>query len=257
MKDVIDLGLIGALHLHRVGRDGASEHHHEAFQTSTLAALLDARYDGDVAVGELRRHGDLGLGTFDALDGELVMLDGEVWRADANGDLSRPAAETGTPFAVVTRFAADVEVELDEALDHEALVALIERNVTEHGCAAVRFDGRLDLIHARSVPRQEPPYRGLAEVAADQRVFDIAGAEGSLVGFRFPAQAGTVNLPGYHLHVATANRTRGGHVLRACVGPGTLALDHLDDLHMELPPGVELPTAPTDVATIDRVERQG
>jgi acetolactate decarboxylase len=257
MKDVVDLGLIGALHLHRVGLADAPERPHEAFQTSTLAALLDARYDGDVAVGELRRHGDLGLGTFDALDGELVMLDGEVWRADVDGNLSRPADDVGTPFAVVTAFGADVEIELEAPADHEALVALIERHVSEHACAAVRFDGRLDRVHARSVPRQHPPYRPLAEVAGDQHVFDIDAADGSLVGFRFPAEAGGVNVPGYHLHVATADRARGGHVLRARVGPGTLAIDRLEDLHMELPPGVELPSGPGDAGALDRVEHQG
>jgi acetolactate decarboxylase len=257
MSHVVDLGLIGALHVHQVGLQEAPERLHEAFQTSTLGALLDARYDGDVAIGELHRHGDFGLGTFDALDGELVMLDGEVWRAGADGDLNRPADDVGTPFAVVTRFDADVEVTLDAPIDHEALVALIERHVAEHGCAAVRFDGRLEQVHARSVPRQLPPYRPLAEVAAEQHVFDITASDGSLVGFRFPAETGTINLPGYHLHVATADRTRGGHVLRARVGPGTLALDHLDDLHMELPPGIELPTGPADLDALDRAERQG
>jgi acetolactate decarboxylase len=257
MKEIIDLGLIGALHLHRVGREGNREHVHEAFQTSTLAALLDGKYDGDMSVGDLGDHGDLGLGTFDALDGEMVMIDGEVWRADADGHLTRPTAGTGTPFAVITEFAPDADIEIETAIEHEALVALIEQNVSEHGCAALRFDGRLELVHARSVPRQDKPYRPLAEVAAEQHVFDLEDVDGSLVGYRFPAEAGTVNLPGFHLHVLTKDRTRGGHVLRARVGPGTLAVDHLDDLHMELPPGVELPVGPADMEALDRAERQG
>lgn len=256
MKEIVDLGLIGALHLHRVGHD-ARERVHEAFQTSTLAALLDARYDGDVTIGELGRHGDLGLGTFDALDGELAMIDGEVWRADADGHLSRPAPDTGTPFAVVTAFEPDARIAVGAAVEHEALVALIEEHVPAHGCAALRFDGRLELVHARSVPRQAKPYRPLAEVANDQHVFDIADTAGSLVGFRFPAEAGGVNLPGYHLHAVTDDRTRGGHVLRARVGPGTLAVDHLDDLHMELPPGIALPDGPADADTVERIEREG
>lgn len=257
MKDVVDLGLIGAMHLHQVGRRGAPEHVHEAFQTSTLAALLDGRYDGDVTIAELRRHGDLGLGTFDALDGELVALDGVVWRADEHGRLHRPADDVRTPFAVVTRFAADVELTLDVALDHERLLELIELHAPAHGCAALRFDGRLEHVHARSVPRQRPPYRPLAEVAADQRVFDLGPVDGSVVGFRFPDESGGVNVPGHHLHVATADRTRGGHVLEASVGPGTLRIDRLEDLHMELPAGIELPTGPADPAALDRIEHDG
>lgn len=257
MSIAVDPGLIGALHLHRVGLGGTPEATHEAFQTSTLAALLDGRYDGDVTVAELRRHGDLGLGTFDALDGELIAVDGVVWRADEHGRLQQPDDDVRTPFAVVTHFAADVELILDDILGHDELLELIERHVPAHGCAALRFDGRLEQVHARSVPRQQPPYRPLAEVAADQRVFDLGPVDGTIVGFRFPDESGGVNVPGYHLHVATADRTRGGHVLQARVGPGTLTVDRLDDLHMELPAGIELPAGPADLAILDRIEHGG
>jgi acetolactate decarboxylase len=41
-----------------------------------MGALLAGVYDGNVTIRELLRHGDFGLGTFNALDGEMLVLDG-------------------------------------------------------------------------------------------------------------------------------------------------------------------------------------
>lgn len=39
------------------------------FQTSTINALLDGVYDGEMTYKELKQHGGFGLGTFNGLDG--------------------------------------------------------------------------------------------------------------------------------------------------------------------------------------------
>ncbi|HEY8585066.1 MAG TPA: acetolactate decarboxylase, partial [Capillimicrobium sp.] len=106
----------------------------------------------------------------------------------------------------------------------------------------VRVEGRFERVRARSVPRQHPPYRPLPEVVADQHVFDLADIEGTMVGFRFPADAGAINVPGHHLHVADRDRRRGGHVFDCVLREGWLSVDHSADVHAELPPGVELAT---------------
>ncbi|MCW2952735.1 MAG: alpha-acetolactate decarboxylase [Conexibacter sp.] len=240
----IDPRLVQALHLRTVRHAALTDElaAHVAFQTSTLEALFDGSFDGDLTVGELRRHGDLGLGTFDALDGEMIVVDGEVWRAHADGSVVRAGDDERTPFAVVTSFAADVTLALAEPLDQEALLRAIgDAAGGIDATYAIRFDGALGLVRARSVPRQQMPYPTLVEAAASQCEFTLGPAEGTLVGFAFPSWAGGVELPGFHLHAITADRRRGGHVLEAQVGPGTLQLAVLTDLHMELPPGVELP----------------
>jgi len=261
----IDPRLVSALHLQALRHAALPAEEraaHAAFQTSTLEALLDGAYDGDLTIGELRRHGDLGLGTFDALDGEMVVLDGEVWRARADGTVVRAADDARTPFAVVTPFAADATVAIEAAMGQEELLAQAVRAMPARpsvadAALAIRFDGRLEAVHARSVPPQPRPYPPLAEAAATQRTFELGPAEGSLVGFAFPAWAGGVELPGAHLHAITADRARGGHVLHARVGPGVLRVAAVTDLHLELPPGVELPAAGLDAdraATLDRLE---
>ena len=55
-----------------VGRDTVS-------QTSTITALLEGCYDGVETCGALKERGDLGIGTFDRLDGEMILLDGAVY----------------------------------------------------------------------------------------------------------------------------------------------------------------------------------
>jgi acetolactate decarboxylase len=269
----IDPRLVSALHLQALRHAAlpVEEHAaHVAFQASTLEALVDGAYDGDLTIGELRRHGDLGLGTFDALDGEMIVLDGEVWRARADGTVERAPDEACTPFAVVVPFTADATVAVDGVVEQEELLGLAtrgwvspaggrERSPAGDVTLALRFDGRLEAVHARSVPPQPKPYPPLAEAATTQREFDLGPVDGSLAGFVFPAWAGGVELPGAHLHAITADRTRGGHVLHARVGPGVLRVAAVSDLHLELPPGVELPAGGLDAdraAALDRLENR-
>jgi acetolactate decarboxylase len=109
------------------------------------------------------------------------------------------------------------------------------------------------------VPRQLPPYRPLAEVVGDQHVFELRELEGTLVGFRFPDYAQGLEVGGYHLHFISADRERGGHVLETRLREGTAHFDVAGELHVELPPGVELDSAQLDASTraaLDRVEHQ-
>lgn len=235
---------------------------HVLFQASTIGALLDGSYDGDLTFAELGERGDLGLGTLNGLDGEMIAIDGEFLRADVDGRINVIASGDRTPFAVVTRFEPTVEAEVGGGLDHEAiLAALDELAPAGESTFAVRLDGRFESVRARSVPRQEPPYRPLGEVVADQHVFEFADVEGSMVGFRFPAYVEGIEVAGYHLHFVDAARRRGGHVLGSrSAGPLRARIDPAEDLHVELPPAVDLADpdlAAETHAAIDSVERGG
>jgi len=239
-------------HEHLRGTDPS----HTAVQTSTITALLDGSYDGEVTIGELLEAGDLGLGTLDALDGELVILDGEAWQCAADGTVNRVGAEVTTPFAVVTRFSADETLEAPGPVPHKALLALLEEHAPPTtGCDAIRIEGRFSRVHARSVPRQEPPYPPLSEVAERQVEWTFEDVEGTVVGFRFPRSAAGVEVPGHHLHFLAADRSCGGHVLECDLESGNIQVEEVDGLRLELPPGVELPGAgEADEETIRRVE---
>jgi acetolactate decarboxylase len=226
--------------MHREELHGGHDPHLHV-QASTIGALLEGAYDGDLSFAELADHGDLGLGTLNGLDGEMIALDGEFFRADVEGRIHPVPAEERTPFAVVVEFEPTIEAVVEEPLEHAALLSRLDRLAPAGASScAVRVDGRFDRVRARSVPRQRPPYRPLTEVVADQRVFEFDDVAGTLVGFRFPAYAAGIEVAGYHLHFLDADRSRGGHVLEARIRSGSVAIDPSDDLHVELPPRVDL-----------------
>lgn len=51
------------------------------YQVSTLQALALGFSKPVITVEELLMHGDLGLGTFEDVDGEMIVLDGKCHRA--------------------------------------------------------------------------------------------------------------------------------------------------------------------------------
>jgi acetolactate decarboxylase len=263
LRAVIDPRLARALHVQTLHREQLAPEHepHVLFQASTIGALLEGAYDGDVTFAELAEHGDLGLGTLNALDGEMIALDGRFHRADVAGRTAEIEPDALTPFAVVVPFAPAVELSLDAPLDHAALLAALDGALPPGAAAcAVRVDGDFELVRARSVPRQEPPYKPLTEVAAEQHVFELEDLCGSLVGFRFPEYSGALEVSGFHLHFISDDRRRGGHVLDCRTRAVTARLDPVTDLHVELPPGVDLSEPHLDLGVqeaVRRVERQG
>jgi acetolactate decarboxylase len=169
-------------------------------------------------------------------------------------------SEERTPFAVVTRFEPTVDVEIEGPLEHAELLAQLDRLIpADAATCAIRLDGRFELVRARSVPRQSPPYRPLTEVILEQHVFELAEVEGTMLGFRFPDYAEGFEVSGYHLHFVSDDRERGGHVLASrCAGLLRARLDPSNDLHVELPPGIELAdpeVAAETHAAVELVER--
>ena len=206
------------------------------YQVSTLQALMQGAYEGQIACRDLRRYGTLGIGTFDALDGELILLDGQVYQAKADGQVLRNPSTT-TPFANVVRFEPQIVLRnVGGPLSLEQLQAMLDSKTgSKNLFYAVRIDGQFSQMKVRSVPRQTPPYPSLAEAAKEQRVFDLQHVRGTLVGFRFPDYARGVNMPGWHLHFISDDRRSGGHVLDLLGNQLDVQLQTIRRFEMTLP----------------------
>ncbi|HUZ28679.1 MAG TPA: acetolactate decarboxylase [Solirubrobacteraceae bacterium] len=214
---------------------------HQAFQSSTVEALLDGAFDGDLTLDELLEHGDLGLGTLNGLDGELVVVDGQAWKADLACDLVPAPASARTPYAVVVPFSPGARLALEGPLDEAGLEAWLAKPLTEPGRpVAVRIDGRFTRVQVRSVPRQTRPYPPLAEAIAHQHIRELTDVAGTMVGFCFPDALDGIELLGWHLHFASQDRRVGGHVLGCTVAEGVVHVDSVTELHVELPPTVDV-----------------
>jgi acetolactate decarboxylase len=260
---MLDERWIRALHVETMREEElhAEREHHVLFQASTIGALLDGAYEGDLRFGELAEHGDLGLGTLNGLDGEMIAIDGRFYRADVDGAVAEVDAEACTPFAVVTRFEPTIEERIAGPLDHPQLLAHLDQLIPSGAAScAIRLDGRFEAVRARSVPRQSPPYRPLTEVVAEQHVFELTDVEGTMLGFRFPDYVEGIEVSGFHLHFISADRSRGGHVLASRSKDLRAQLDPSSELHVELPPAVDLADPDLAAAThaaVEAVERGG
>jgi acetolactate decarboxylase len=205
-------------------------------QISTIDALMTGIYDGDTTLKSLKEKGDFGLGTFNALDGEMVLLDSQFYRITAAGAVERPDPATKTPFAAVTFFEPDRTVPLESGLNFEGLTSRTGSLLpTPNIFYALKITGTFQIVTTRSVPSQKKPYRPLSDVVKTQPVFAIRNVEGTIVGFHCPSYVKGVNVPGYHLHFLTADRTAGGHVLDFKVEKATMELDETREFLLILP----------------------
>ncbi len=260
---MLDERLVRALHVETLRAEElhAERHPHQLFQASTIGALLDGAYDGDVTFAQLAEHGDLGLGTLNGLDGEMIAVDGGFFRADLGGRVNAVDPRLRTPFAVLVWFTPTIGFDLADPAGDAPLEASLDAHIPGGTAAcAVRLDGTFESVRARSVPRQSPPYRPLREVVKDQNVFELADVEGTVVGFRFPDYSEGIEVSGYHLHFISADRTRGGHMLECRPRQGRARIDVSTDLHLELPPGVDLSAPRLSRETheaMSRVEHSG
>lgn len=206
------------------------------YQVSTLDALVAGVFDGTTTYGEVARHGDLGLGTFNALDGEMMAFDGTIWRATHDGTVSEVGPDVPTPFAAMTPFEADETLAIEGGLDMAALGTLLDGRLADRNTpVAVRIDGLFASLTIRAPMRQEQPYVGLVEALKTQAVWQHEATRGTMVGFWFPAWLGGLNAAGWHLHFLSDDRTIGGHVLDLETGEVAVQLDRSPGLAIVLP----------------------
>jgi len=208
-------------------------------QISTIDAILNGVYDGVISIGELTQYGDFGIGTFEALDGEMVVLDGEVYQIKADGGVYSVDSKTMTPFASVTFFDTDSQIPLygeNGNITYSQCQELINQALpTENIFYAIKITGVFSYMKVRSVPAQQKPYPPLVEVTKNQPVFEYTEIAGTIVGFYCPSYVDGVNVPGYHLHFLSAGEMFGGHVLDFIVKTGDVFIDFTSAFTMILP----------------------
>ncbi|HPC03127.1 MAG TPA: acetolactate decarboxylase [Syntrophales bacterium] len=210
---------------------------HTVTQISTIEALLVGGYDGFFPLDELGRYGDFGIGTFDRLDGEMIVLDGKVYQVPSCGKVAVPGGGT-TPYAAVVPFRADRRIPFPSPMGMEELLHFLDGDLANLNLFyGIRIDGTFSGMKVRSVPPQEKPYPPLAEATKHQAVFTLDRSEGTIVGFRSPAFLKGVGVPGYHLHYIDGGRVSGGHILDFVLEAGEAQIAVCNRFFMVLPEG--------------------
>ena len=217
------------------------------YQVSTLQALALGYSRAVINVGELLQEGDTGLGTFEDVNGEMIVMEGQCFRADQNGDVTEVSPQTGVPFAAVARLCGEQQFPLVNLPDITSVRTELTRKIEErfglNSMQVVRIDGVFEKVDARS----EAPYRShhvtLKEVLSrTQKAFLFENIRGSLVGVYFPDYMDGINMPGWHLHFLSGDRSKGGHVFDVSIREGVANVDKITNIFINLPGEVAFDT---------------
>ncbi|MCK5801270.1 MAG: acetolactate decarboxylase [Lentisphaeria bacterium] len=199
------------------------------FQTSIMNASATGGHNGEMTCHELRRHGNFGIGTFDHLGGEMVLLKGKVYQIEADGRIRRMNPSDKVPLATVCQFKADRTVVIRRRSDYEEVKILVNENAPHKNLFyAIKITGQFKSIHTRSGPAREETNSPSSKAGSNQPEFRMNRVSGTIVGFLLPSDVKGANEPEYHLHFLSSDRTQGGHVLSFEITDGKCEIDALD-----------------------------
>lgn len=209
---------------------------HQIFQTSLISALAQGVYEDEMTLAELLGHGSFGIGTFNGLDGEMVILGGTCYRLRSDGSVSVPELTERTPYAVVTNFVPTIRREITSPVTRAEFSEIIDGLVpSSNYMYALRITGRFAWASARTVERQERPYRPMVEATEGEEVVRIENVDGVVAGFRTPLYESGISVAGCHAHIINDERTWGGHLVDFVLTSGVAELCLGTDLQLRLP----------------------
>lgn len=227
---------------------------HEFFQTSLISSLMDGVYEDEMSIGELLSHGSFGIGTFNALDGEMIILDGQCFQLKGDGTTRPASMSQHTPYATVTNFVPSHRLEIARPLHRPDLSKLIDNLLpSANYMYALRISGHVDWVTTRTVVQQDKPYRPMVQATDGEQVVRAEEIDGVFVGFRTPVYQQGISVPGCHVHFIDDTRTHGGHVVDFQIVTGVVEVCVGTDLRLRLPLTTEFERA--DLAPEDLAEQ--
>ena len=213
------------------------------FVSTPVNALVEGIYEENVSLAEVLTHGDFGIGTFNDLDGEMVIVDGIAYQMGADGTVRQAGRDVLTPYACVTFFRPLIYDDIDAPLSPPEFDSFLESLIPSPNVVyAVRVEGEFHHIRVRSVPKQEN-YRPLVEVAREQPEFMHHSVRGTLAGFFTPQFLASVTVPGFHLHFIRDDRQAGGHLLECSIQTARVFVQNLGGMELRLPYTLDYVTA--------------
>ena len=207
-------------------------------QVALLQSLAQGYFGGTVKVRDMRSLGDIGIGTFEGLNGEMIMLDGTVYQALGDGRVVVADDQEAVPYATVTYFDNDVSVRLSDVKDKAAFEKILDEKVKEFGENSfymIRLHTEFSSVLFRSEYGSQKPYPTLVEaLKGKQTEFTAKNIKGTLVGLYCPNYMGGLNTPGWHFHFLSDDRKQGGHILELSLKQGSVEFDKTDKFTMIL-----------------------
>ena len=206
------------------------------FQSSPIISLLTGVMNGNFTISNMKKMGDFGLGTFNGVDGEMIFLNGIVYRVDAEGKVNIPPNSEKIPFVTEIFFHADTVIKLNDTLDFANLDKFIDKALPSNNTiCAIKVIGKFESVQARSERKQTNSYSNLSDVLKNQSIFNLKSIQGTMVGFRFPSYMSELNATGYHFHFLSENKNQGGHVLALMTKNVRIEIEFVKNFKMRIP----------------------
>lgn len=208
------------------------------FQYNTLSALMAGLYGGTLTIGELLEHGDLGIGTLDSIDGELIVLDGKAYQAkgsDGKAEVVEVSNDVKVPYAAVVPHQAEVIFRQRFEMTDKELEDRIESYYDGVNLfRSIKIKGYFSKMHDRMIPKSTPDTK-FADVATHQPEYTKENVTGTIVGIWTPEMFHGVSVAGYHLHFISDDHTFGGHVMDFVITEGVVEVGPVDQLDQRFP----------------------
>ena len=208
------------------------------YSAGYASAFIGGLYDAWYPYKKLHQHGNFGLGAPAKLDGELMMLNGKLYKTEYTGK-TVPIDDAGkTPYAVVCFFHAAKIYKPAGELTKAALFKYLDSVLTnQNGIYAIHITGKFKYAKTRAFePVQQKPYVPLAAMLNKQHFFEFNTIKGDLIGYKLPLYMEGAHITGYHFHFLSADKTSGGHIIDVIADDVTIEVDMLNSYTMELPP---------------------
>ncbi|MBE6719692.1 MAG: acetolactate decarboxylase [Ruminococcaceae bacterium] len=220
---------------------------YKMFQVSTLQALMLGYTKSVITVEELLKHGDTGLGTFEDVDGEMIVLDGHCYQAKSDGTIYEADGKTGVPFCAVSFMNTNSEFDIENVSSIEDLKQFLDVAIDEafalNSMHVVRVDGLFNKVMARSEDGLKSRHVELKKILENnQQDFCFENIKGTLVCVYFPDYMDGINAPGWHLHFVSADRTCGGHVFDIDLKHGKVEFSRISTIEIKFPATAEFDT---------------
>ena len=191
------------------------------YQVSTISALSLGYTKSVITVEELLRKGGVGLGTYEDVNGEMIVIDDVSYQAQDDGSTYVADGRMGASFAAVGFLKNPVCFALKDIADmtqlEKELYLKVEEGFGLNSVHIAQIDGTFEKICARS----ESPYRShhveLKEILKDKQ------------------EDFSINVSGWHFHFISGDRRHGGHVFDLKTAGCSCKLEKMDKIEIQLP----------------------
>lgn len=208
----------------------------ELFQVSTNKAFSLGVFGGDYTIGNLKKRGSYGMGAFDALDGQLIALDGNFYKIDSEGEVHLAKESDVIAFAQVTFFQPTGKKKLENessiaSVMNQVIPEFMNKNVPH----LIFIRGYFSWVQVGLSQKQKKPYPTLQQAKADRPMKSRQNVQGMVIGFWFPSYWAGIAQPKVQFYFLSEDLKFGGEVLHLSLLNGNVTTQALYDYQIHMP----------------------